>query len=262
MRLSRGAGRRVAVLAVAGPTAKVEVRDDLLPANAQNGQEDSTTMKKKGETPGGVYKDGQTPAAWLRSAEQLAHAAEIILKDQQAREVPFFRATDDAGKVAVSRAIMADDGKATVEIVCEAPNYVPAELLYAFAVENVIKGILAHRNPGLANEVRIGKPMRTHQLMELANEAGVEFFPQEIAVAEALSHIAEWVGRYPVAAAIDKYVGKVPLGVNPDSLLDWGSQHPIMKRLYSRLHDELVSMLPSTLKRSFGSVTAFRPKIA
>jgi hypothetical protein len=219
-------------------------------------------MAKKLTTPGSIYKAGQLPTAWLFSAEQLRDAAEVILRDQQAREAPYFQAADEAGMEALSNAILAQDGTATVEIKNEPPNYLPAQLLYAFAIENILKGILSVKNPGWANETRISRKLQTHQLADLAGEAGVQLAVQEIPVADALSHIADWAGCYPVASKLEKYVGKVPLGINPDSLLDWGSHHPIMRRLFNRLHDELLAMLPSPVSRSFGSVTSIRPKIS
>lgn len=214
------------------------------------------------ETPGSAYKSGQMPTAWLNSAEQLRHAAEIILVDQISREIPYFQAVDVAGREALGLAIAAADGTATVEIREPSPNYLPAQLLYAFALENLLKAIVCSKNPAWMNENRISKRLNTHRLGELAHEAGIQVFPQETSVVDALSNIAEWVGRYPIASSIEKYAsGNIPLGINPDALLDWGSAHPVMRRLYDRLHELLLKSLRSPPASSFGSVTAVRPKI-
>jgi hypothetical protein len=213
------------------------------------------------DTPGSVYKSGQAPTAWLNSAEQLRHAAEIILVDQMSREVPYFQAVDVASREALGLAIAAVDGTATVEITEPSPNYLPAQLLYAFALENLLKAILCSKNPGWMNENKVSRKLRTHRLADLANEAGIQVFSQETSVVNALSDIAEWVGRYPVALDVEKHVsGTIPLGINPDALLDWGSAHPVMRRLYDRLHELLLKSLPSPPVRSFGSVTTIRPK--
>ena len=86
--------------------------------------------KKKPKTPGEVYKAAQNPATWLSSALRLQAAAEIILKDQMAQEIPYFQAVDTAGQEALSLAIAEPEGRATVEVKCVAPNYLPAQLLY------------------------------------------------------------------------------------------------------------------------------------
>lgn len=213
------------------------------------------------DTPGSIYKSGQAPTAWLNNAEQLQHAAELILVDQMSREIPYFQAVDVASREAIGMAIAAADGKATVEIKEPSPNYLPAQLLYAFALENLLKAILCSKNPGWMNENRISKRLNTHRLADLAHEAGIQVFPQETSVVNALSNIAQWVGRYPIASNIEKYAsGNIPLGINPDALLDWGSAHPVMRRLYDRLRELLLKSLPSPPVSSFGSVTAVRPK--
>jgi hypothetical protein len=215
------------------------------------------------EKPGSVYKSAQVPTVWLNSADQLRHAAEIILVDQTSREIAYFQAVDVAGKEAVGLAIAAPDGKATVEIKEPAPNYLPGQLLYAFALENLLKAILCFKNPGWMNESKLSKKLKTHRLADLAREADIEVFPQETSVVNGLSDIADWVGRYPVASSIEKHAsGNIPLGINPDALLDWGSAHPVMRRLYDRLRELLLKSLPSPPVRGFDLVTAVRPKMS
>jgi hypothetical protein len=216
--------------------------------------------KKKTETAGETYKAAQSPSAWFSSALRLQGAAEIILKDQVAQEIPYFQAVDAAGKEALSLAITALEGRATVEVKCGGPNYLPAQLLYAFAIENALKGLALLRRPGLANQDRVSRVLMTHNLIELAAEAKFEVFVQENSVLAALSQIGEWAGRYPIASIRVKYIERnYPLDLNPDSLLDWGSAHPIMRRFLTRALESLEKDLPEPPQR-YDSVTALRPR--
>src|SRR5271166_2159157 len=86
------------------------------------------------------FKKAQEPSSWFLSAERLRDAAEIILGDRVKQEVPFFRAADEARTKAVAAASTAADGTAFAQFACEPPNYRPGQLLYAFAMENALKG--------------------------------------------------------------------------------------------------------------------------
>jgi hypothetical protein len=216
--------------------------------------------KKKSETPSEAYKAAQNPSAWFSSALRLQAAADIILKDQMAQELPYLQAVDAAGKEAVSLAIASPQGRASVEVNCATPNYLPAQLLYAFAIENALKGLALLRRPGLLNPDRVSRALMTHNLVELAVEAKFEVFIQETAVLSSLSQIGEWAGRYPIARARENYVERnYPIGTNPDSLLDWGSAHPIMQGFLTRALETFEKELAHPPQRH-DSVTAFRPK--
>jgi hypothetical protein len=98
-----------------------------------------------------LFKAAQQPHAWLSTAEQLAAAAELILQDQVRHEAPYFRAYDAARQEALLAACASpEEGAGSAEIKCEPPNYLPAQMLYAFALENVLKGLL------IAKKIRVG----------------------------------------------------------------------------------------------------------
>jgi hypothetical protein len=193
---------------------------------------------------------------WLYCAERLRGAAETILADQLKQEVPYFQAVDAAHTEAIVKAQDAPDGSASAEIHCQPPNYLPAQLLYAFALENALKGLILARNPGLISPQNLSKRIKSHDLIELAKDAGFAVFVQEVLVLTALSQIAEWMGRYPVATALDKYANPenpYSLGSDPQELLDWGSQHPIMRACCDRALRELEATLTKSPTR-FGFV--------
>jgi hypothetical protein len=196
---------------------------------------------------------------WFRSAERLQSAAEIIISDQQEQDGPYFRAVDDAGVEAASLAQNDPEGTASVDILCEPPNYLPAQLLYAFAIENALKGLLVARDPELAGAEELSKRVKTHDLVTLAGRAEFTLNVQEVPVLEALSHIAKWAGRYPVAATLKDYQktdNPHPIALVPDALLDWGSLHPVMRSCFGRALGHLRERLPAKPRRS-GAVVVF-----
>jgi hypothetical protein len=206
-----------------------------------------------------LFKAAQQPHAWLSTAEQLAAAAELILQDQLRHEAPYFRAYDVARQEALSAACASPDESAgSAEIKCEPPNYLPAQLLYAFALENVLKGLLISKNPSLAGERNLNREITSHDLVKLAKKAGFDVAGQDLSVLRDISQIAIWAGRYPVAIKLDP-AGKPPLG-DPHILLDYGAHHPTMRRIFKRAAEELEKRLPSPRSR-FGVVVVFPPKL-
>jgi hypothetical protein len=217
-------------------------------------------MVKQHFDPDELFKAAQQPVLWFSGAERLRDAAEIILGDQIKREGPYLEAKDKAGQEAEAAAVTASDGSAQAEIACEQPNYGSAQLLYAFAMENALKGLIVTRNPGSVESPKISNSIKSHDhdLIELARKAHFLPTPKEEQVLKALSLIAKWAGRYPVPLKMAQYVNQEsPLGLNRDALLDWG-QHPVMRRCFDRMLQELQTKLPKPPNR-FGLVVAFRP---
>ena len=187
-------------------------------------------MRKKPLSPSEYFRIAQAPVMWFQSAQKLRSAAEIIISNQQEQERPYFRAVDDAGVHAAWLAQSAPEGTASVDILCEPPNYLPAQLLYAFAIENALKGLMLACDPELVGAEKLSKPVKTHDLVVLAKDAGFTLAVQEVPVLNALSRIAEWAGRYPVAAALKDYAktgNSHPIALVADALLDWGSPSSI-----------------------------------
>jgi hypothetical protein len=207
-----------------------------------------------------AFKAAQQPHSWLSSAEKLAAAAELIMSDQVCLEVAYFRAYENAQREALSLACASADEAGSADIECEAPNYLPAQLLFAFAIENVLKGLIIAKNPSLTGEREISSEIKSHDLVKLAGRASVEVYPQETSVLDALSEIAWWAGRYPVATGLGKYRGINPLG-DPHALLDYGAHHPTVRRFFTRVVAELEGKVRQP-RVCYGSVVVFALKTA
>jgi hypothetical protein len=194
-----------------------------------------------------LFKCAQQPNAWLLSAERLRDAGNAILKHELQNEVPYFRAHAAAEQEAVADAY--SDGKewGVAEVKAAPPNYPPAQLLFAYAIENVLKGLIVATAPQLIEERELSRELKSHNLIKLAEKANFAVHPQEKPVLEALSQLSVWAGRYPVASKRHEYV-RTP---NSDELLDYGAHHSVMRGFFERARNELESRLPQPNKSGF-----------
>lgn len=78
---------------------------------------------------------------------------------------------------------------------------------------------------------------------------------QEIPIAEALSRLSVWAGRYPAALFQNEFITTL----NADELLDYGSRHPYVHALFKRCHAELSALLPKPLSSRFSAMIVHRP---
>ncbi len=170
-------------------------------------------------------------------------------------EVSYFRAYDAAVKEAQAIAFAEGNDCGSAQISARAPNYPPAQLLYAYAIENVLKGIIVANNPRLIGGEKLNNALKSHDLFELAKDATVTVHVQEEPVMKALSQLSIWAGRYPVALHQREHMG----APNSDELLDYGSRNPVMRLFFDRTFKELESKLPKPLENCFDVVVVFRP---
>jgi hypothetical protein len=200
------------------------------------------------------FRAAQRPASWLLTAERLREGAEAILTHEQAFEVPYFQAHSAAVQEAMAIAYSEGNDSGVADIGARAPNYPAAQLLYGYALENLLKGIWIAKDPSLISTRKLNRKLASHDLVKLAKQAGFVLHIQEDPVAEALSQLSVWAGRYPVAL-LEAEFASTP---NADELLDYGSRHPIVKAMYARGHAELTALLPKPITNRHGAVVVFR----
>ncbi len=201
-----------------------------------------------------LFKTAQRPVAWLLSAERLRDGAEAILKHELPNEIPYFRAYAVAQQEAMAEAYSDGKDAGVVEIKAIPPNYPAAQLLYAYAIENVLKGLVIANTPRLIEERELNGELKSHNLIQLAEKASFVIHVEERPVLEALSQLSVWAGRYPVARTLREHVGTP----NSDELLDDGSAHPVMRRFFERARTELEGRLPRPIGSRFGSLVVTR----
>jgi len=205
-------------------------------------------------TPQQFFRAAQSPSNWLLTAERLQQAAEVQIAHEDQFLVPYLRAHDDATKVAMADAYSPGKKAGHAEVLARAPNYPPAQLLYAYAIENALKGLIITNDPNLSNPDKLDKTLQDHDLVELAKRAGLDVYVEEQPILEALSDLSTWAGRYPVPLYAGDFVGKM----NSDELMDYGSRHTTMRQFYKRAYKALEAALPSPITTRNSSIVVFR----
>src|SRR5665811_997386 len=70
-------------------------------------------------------------------------------------------------------------------------------LLAAFAIENVLKGILVGERPDVVKGGTFKWPGGAHDLRRLATETGVPLTDEETELLDRMTEVIAWGGRYP-----------------------------------------------------------------
>jgi hypothetical protein len=211
-------------------------------------------MNNRELTPQTIFKAAQSPVGWLLSAENLREAAEAIIAREDQLLVPYLRAHDAATKEAMVIAYSQGNDAGHAEINARAPNYPPAQMLYAFAIENVLKGLIVANDPDVINGDKLNAALKDHDLAALAKKAAFDVHVQEVPVLKALSELAVWAGRYPVAIYARDFVS----APNAHELMDYGSRNPIMGGFFKRAFAALEAKLPQPISNRNGAIVVFR----
>jgi hypothetical protein len=94
----------------------------------------------------------------------------VILKQELPAEVSYSQALEIADEEAVAEIARNNSEFGAADIKAIAPNYPPAQLLYAYAIENVLKGLMVFKRPDLIQEHELHGELKTHDLNELAKK--------------------------------------------------------------------------------------------
>jgi hypothetical protein len=160
------------------------------------------------------------PKYWLGAARSLQYSADVIFEHER----PF---AETLHAVAISEL---DKSHLT-----RWPNLAGARLLYAFAFENLLKGIIIARNPDIRDSAIWGttaeeeRPLRkarderglnewmSHDVKKLLQLADINIPEPYLRLLWIFEGIAVWRGRYPAASSAPRSVRLDDEGL-PDSI--------------------------------------------
>jgi len=206
------------------------------------------------------FKGAQSPSSWLAWAERLRDAAEIIFASQVHKEASYFRAHTAAVDEALAKACAVPNGSASAEIRCDPPNYLPGQMLCAFALENAFKGLMIAHDPSLSGDIKLNRLIKNHKLLQLAQAANFSLAGDEPRILKALTDLGEWAGRYPTAITLDGHDNVEPAS-DHYALLDYGADHVTVRRILNRAIDSLTAVVGSQRVR-YGLVIVDAPRTA
>jgi hypothetical protein len=171
------------------------------------------------------------PKHWLSAAREHRYAAEIIFT----HELPF-------------------RGHPT-----RAPKHASALLLYGFAFECLLKGIIIAKNPDIRNSDKWGctaeedVPLQklrdkdvkwmTHDMLRLIELAEVQVSNRDRRFLWQLEAITTWGARYPVSRSVPKGI-RYDEDKVPDFIRDPNPNDPeLIRSVFSYLESQLISLL-------------------
>ena len=117
---------------------------------------------------------------------------------------------------------------------------VPMMILYATAIENLLKAILVANGESLVANGRLKPQYGHHRLLEYAVEARLELTPEVAGLLQRLSHVA-YAGRYPIARVAGESPGAWTLNYPADVERVWN----VLEQLESVLRSTGTPCLPA-----------------
>jgi hypothetical protein len=127
---------------------------------------------------------------WLRKADNLKRAALILYQ----ADLPDLRLYDEAYKVALAE--IGDEGKAPVRH--PHPDMLPAFGLFGSALESIFKGLMVCKDRDLIGAHKLSPSLKSHDLVQLANDAGMALSDPETRLLAWVSEVVIWKARYSV----------------------------------------------------------------
>jgi hypothetical protein len=127
---------------------------------------------------------------WLRKADKLKRAALILYQ----ADLPDLRLYNEAYKAALAE--IGEEGKAPVRH--PHPDMLPAFSLFGSALESIFKGLMVSKNRDLIGAHKLSPSLKSHDLVQLANDAGVALSEPETRLLAWVSEVVIWKARYSV----------------------------------------------------------------
>jgi len=178
------------------------------------------------------------PADWVRVARKLRSSADVILE----REKPIAdKALDELQRLLAERKPEDLDIKGYV-----APNLDAGYMLMAFAIENLLKGLIVGKGSvDATNPNKLLDELFTNNLVDLHNLAEPKA-TIEPRLLDALTYMAEWLARYPTPSWIDLFwpmdeEGRIRTGAGL-----WPGDHSDIFRYSDELEAELSAIILKT----------------
>lgn len=187
------------------------------------------------------------PEHWLGKAIELRRVGRYLYRTLLGDLVRYDQA--------VKRATSALDrpGRNVAAIRARQPDPQPVYVLYGFALENLLKGLLIARDPSLISDHRLSKDITGHDLINLLTRASVSFDAREAAVLHQTMDATVWKAGYPLAKKLEH---AAPLIGEPiPSLRAFRDRRGVLEAIFARV--EKLLRAHTKRMRPFGAVVRF-----
>ena len=185
-----------------------------MPGRALEGSRPTVSTKLSAmPSPAPRETGGADPQTWLLSATRLFYGAELLWDAAKRAEQAVFR------------------GEPHHHAASDQHNI--AFLLFGYAFENVLKGLIVHRLNTEGKTVVEGGKLKhvpkQHDLVALARDAKLPLEADETDLLIRLKAYVVWAGRYPIMLDASAYI-RTQLVTSQHSSTDW----PLAQRLFNK----------------------------
>ncbi len=152
------------------------------------------------------FEFAKNPRIWLSKAYDLKYAADTLFKiSKKAAKTGyanFVKSTKDGTFKNGERKLSRKETKIRMDAELSRECF----LLWGFAFENILKGILISKYPEFIKTRGIDEKLKTHNLLLLANRCDVRLNKTEIKIFERLTKDIVWRQRYPIPLDLNKMI--------------------------------------------------------
>jgi hypothetical protein len=186
-----------------------------------------------------MYSDAaKNPSDWLRVARRLRSSADVIFEHDRAIAATTLH---ELQRLVADGRVEALDAKEYA-----APNLDAGYMLMAFAIENLLKGLIVGKGSvDASNPGELFQELFTHNLSDLHNLAEPKATIERHFL-DALTYMAEWRARYPTPVWIDQLwpmdeEGKIRTGAGL-----WPGDYSDIFKYSDELEAELSALISKT----------------
>lgn len=134
-----------------------------------------------------AFIEKSAPEYWYSYATELFDSAESVCQNYESEFVRYFICSAKENRV-YDRPLLSR----------------PATLLFGFAIENLLKGIIISENPYLLEKGSLDKKLISHDLLALSHQVtSLDLQPKQISILKYLSDALPYFSRYPIPLRAD-----------------------------------------------------------
>jgi hypothetical protein len=178
-----------------------------------------------------VFDSARRPLAWLTVGCRLRSAADAIFERENPVATRFY---DELRRISNSEKL--DEAK------FPPPNFDAAYMLIAFAIENLLKGLIVAKERVTFSRQKMPGNLVTHDLHKLHKLAAPGATISQH-VLDSLTYMAEWRGRYPLPLSVEKFWPMHDDGAPKIAVFSWPNAHSEFLAYFDCIEAELRNLL-------------------
>lgn len=186
-----------------------------------------------------VFDHAHHPKAWLLVAHRLRRSADAIFERENPVARRFWQEFRRIANVSGASSTPPED---LDESKFPFPNFDAAYLLIAFAIENLLKGLMVAKGIAIFPQQKLPEILKGHDLHKLHKRATPKTAISQHLL-ESLTYMSDWRARYPFPTSVEKFWPMRDDGTPTTPGFSWPDSHTEFLAYYDGLEAELRALL-------------------